>query len=255
MATYVISDLHGQFGIFESLLKKAKFSKNDKLYMLGDAIDRGPDGIKILQYVMNAPNMEFMLGNHELMMLSAVPEGGEAPASYAKLPEPHMGRWIKRNGGNKTYYKYKLLKKEERVKLISWLKTRRLLIKVEAGGNAFLLTHSYFDVKKIDVPFNELSYDEAWDILWKSPYRDDLFIDHSEYAALSPMKVVLGHVPVFAADRDKTVLEPLFDGNIINVDGACAVSKGKYSKFTGGILLRLDDLKFFTTTFGELRGE
>lgn len=255
MATYAVSDLHGQFDIFMSLLKKAGFGKDDKLYMLGDAIDRGPDGIKILKYVKDAPNMEFLLGNHELMMLSTLDPSGVAPASYGKLPEPHAGRWIKRNGGNKTYYKYKLLKKQERIELLEWLSTRKLLKQVTAGGRTFLLTHSYFDTEKIDIPLNEIPYEKAWDILWKSPYRDDLFIDHSEYAALSPMKVVLGHVPVFAADRDKTVLEPLFDGNIINVDGACAVSKGKYSKFTGGILLRLDDLKFFTTTFGELRGE
>jgi len=49
MSTYAISDLHGQYDIFEKLLDVIDFSENDFLYVLGDAIDRGPDGIKILQ--------------------------------------------------------------------------------------------------------------------------------------------------------------------------------------------------------------
>ena len=53
MATYVISDLHGQYKMFLKLLEKVAFSDADELYMLGDAVDRGPDGIKILQHVMN----------------------------------------------------------------------------------------------------------------------------------------------------------------------------------------------------------
>lgn len=44
MATYVVSDLHGQYRIFLKLLEMVDFSENDQLYMLGDAIDRGPEG-------------------------------------------------------------------------------------------------------------------------------------------------------------------------------------------------------------------
>ena len=51
MSTYAISDLHGQYDIFEKLLDVIDFSENDFLYVLGDAIDRGPDGIKILQKI------------------------------------------------------------------------------------------------------------------------------------------------------------------------------------------------------------
>jgi len=40
MATYAISDLHGQYGIFEKLLEVIDFSDDDYMYVLGDAIDR-----------------------------------------------------------------------------------------------------------------------------------------------------------------------------------------------------------------------
>ena len=39
------------------MLKKIQFSDNDVLYILGDLIDRGPDGIKIIQDVMKRNNV------------------------------------------------------------------------------------------------------------------------------------------------------------------------------------------------------
>ena len=51
MAVYVVSDLHGQFEVFMDGLKKVEFKDNDELYVIGDAIDRGNDGIRILQYI------------------------------------------------------------------------------------------------------------------------------------------------------------------------------------------------------------
>ena len=51
MAVYVVSDLHGQYDLFVRGLERIGFSGADKLYVIGDAIDRGPDGIKILQKI------------------------------------------------------------------------------------------------------------------------------------------------------------------------------------------------------------
>ena len=68
---YVISDLHGQGAAFFQMLDKINFSSQDKMYIIGDVIDRGPDGIKLLQFIKNQDNMELMLGNHEDMMLKS----------------------------------------------------------------------------------------------------------------------------------------------------------------------------------------
>jgi serine/threonine protein phosphatase 1 len=251
MSTYVVSDLHGQFDIFMGLLEKAGFSESDTLYMLGDAIDRGPESIKILHYVMNSPNMEFLLGNHELMMLTSVDPNGSATSIYGRLPGRNAELWLRRNGGNKTYYKYKLLKKEQRLEILEWLNSRPLLKTVTVNGQTFLLTHSYFELNKLDVPYKELDYMTARKILWMSPFRRDLYIDPSEYKALSPWKVVLGHVPVHHIDPSSRELAPLSYGNIIDIDGCCAHSKRKENAYKGGILLRLDDLQVFTCTFEE----
>lgn len=72
-STYVCSDLHGQYPAYRTIVSQLK--EKDKLYILGDVIDRGPDGIKILQDVMKRKQggqVEFLIGNHELMMIKSL---------------------------------------------------------------------------------------------------------------------------------------------------------------------------------------
>ena len=56
MATYVMSDIHGQYSLFERMLDKIKFSDTDDLYILGDIIDRGPENIKMIEKVFSNSN-------------------------------------------------------------------------------------------------------------------------------------------------------------------------------------------------------
>lgn len=42
MATYVISDIHGEYDMFLDLLEKIGLKEADTLYILGDVLDRGP---------------------------------------------------------------------------------------------------------------------------------------------------------------------------------------------------------------------
>ena len=70
--TYVVADLHGRADRFHEVLDKIAFSPADELYILGDVIDRNPDGIRLLEEIMAADNMHMLLGNHEYMMLQAV---------------------------------------------------------------------------------------------------------------------------------------------------------------------------------------
>ena len=56
MSAYAVSDLHGQYKTFAKGLKKIGFSDSDMLYVIGDTIDRGPDGIRILEYIKKHEN-------------------------------------------------------------------------------------------------------------------------------------------------------------------------------------------------------
>ena len=44
---YIISDIHGCYNEYMELLQKINFSDTDELYVLGDAIDRGPEPIRV----------------------------------------------------------------------------------------------------------------------------------------------------------------------------------------------------------------
>ena len=70
---YVCSDIHGDWIKYENAIKALK--QDDALYILGDATDRGPYGIKILQDIIRrrertqGPKIEYVLGNHDYMLL------------------------------------------------------------------------------------------------------------------------------------------------------------------------------------------
>ena len=50
---YCMSDIHGEYDRYMAMLDLIQFSEQDTLYILGDVIDRKPDGIEILQDIMN----------------------------------------------------------------------------------------------------------------------------------------------------------------------------------------------------------
>ena len=74
--TYIVADLHGRADRFHEVLDTVHFSAEDQMYILGDVIDRNPDGIMILREIMCAENMHMLLGNHEYMMINAIDDPG-----------------------------------------------------------------------------------------------------------------------------------------------------------------------------------
>ncbi len=62
---YCISDIHGYYDLFCRLLDKIRFSDNDKLHVLGDFIDKGPDSIRLAKLLFSMPNVYCIAGNHE----------------------------------------------------------------------------------------------------------------------------------------------------------------------------------------------
>ena len=69
---YVMADIHGSLRRFNSIMRQINLQPEDKLYVIGDVIDRHPDGIPILLELMAMPNVVMLLGNHEYMMLETV---------------------------------------------------------------------------------------------------------------------------------------------------------------------------------------
>ena len=62
-----MSDLHGCYDKYIKMLEKIKFNTDDTIYILGDIVDRGPDGIKIWQDITERKNIIALRGNHDFL--------------------------------------------------------------------------------------------------------------------------------------------------------------------------------------------
>ncbi len=66
MSTYVMSDIHGCYDKFLSMLERIRFSENDSLIIAGDCIDRGAQSYEMLKWIEQCPpNVTLLRGNHE----------------------------------------------------------------------------------------------------------------------------------------------------------------------------------------------
>jgi bis(5'-nucleosyl)-tetraphosphatase (symmetrical) len=76
MATYAIGDLQGCFFSFQDLLKKIQFNtEHDRLWFVGDLINRGPGSLNVLRWIFERQSsVVAVLGNHDLHTL-VVAEG------------------------------------------------------------------------------------------------------------------------------------------------------------------------------------
>ena len=74
---FVVGDLHGSLSILEHMLKELNFNEQtDRLFSVGDIVDRGPDSLGCLR-LLRKPWFHAVMGNHEDMMLHAM-SGEEA---------------------------------------------------------------------------------------------------------------------------------------------------------------------------------
>ena len=62
---YVMSDIHGMYDKFRDMINKIQLTNEDKLIIIGDIFDRGPEPLKILDYIVTHDNIELLKGNHE----------------------------------------------------------------------------------------------------------------------------------------------------------------------------------------------
>ena len=93
MAIYAIGDIQGCLTPLKCLLREAGFKWGiDKLWVVGDVVNRGPDSLKALRYLYkHREDVVCVLGNHDLHLL-AVANGLRRPSrsdTFDKVLEAH----------------------------------------------------------------------------------------------------------------------------------------------------------------------
>ena len=228
MSIYVCSDVHGQFRMFSKMLDETGFSNNDTLYIAGDAIDRGKHGILLLKYIMAHDNIILLLGNHELMMYDHIrPE-----LQWRMKGDRRQFYWMNfNNGGKQTKQDLLALPQREQDKILDYIAELPVQEELSVGNRKVLISHSFFKASEGTLHKNDISSDDAYDIVWYSPWRYDEYVPPDFYT-LDGRFHVIGHVPVQAAygkEFQAAYLAgnptPLFvdeSHQMVNVDYGCA---------------------------------
>lgn len=124
---FVVGDLHGQMAMLERLLRAVAFDRNfDRLFSLGDLIDRGPDSERLMRLFHKEAALHCIRGNHEELLLAA-------------RTNPLYRRVWERNGGD-----WAAELPDARVEeLASMVETMPLVIELDLGGGRHIgLVHA-----------------------------------------------------------------------------------------------------------------
>lgn len=204
MAHFVCSDLHGQYWAWEKI--KALLKEDDNLIFLGDAIDRGPDGVKIAMEILARPNTTYIMGNHEDMMIDYMLYNSDG---YAQKKIWYY------NGGEATHEALKALDAETRNNFLAQIDNLPLEATYEReDGTIFSFTHAgYIPSKKSDPDRNQV----IWD---RKHYLNDDKWDDEEF---SNFVIVHGHTPIpyIVEDRNNAKhFYGIFDKDEIAPNGA-----------------------------------
>jgi len=118
MATYAIGDVQGCFDELQQLLRRAGFEKKDRLWFVGDLVNRGPKSLEVLRFVRDLGERAVtVLGNHDLHLIAQY-EGSERPRKDDTFRD--------------------VLEAPDAAELVAWLRRRPMM---HAGGN-YAMVHA-----------------------------------------------------------------------------------------------------------------
>jgi len=168
---YAASDFHGNKVAFKLL---DYLQPDDKLYFLGDAIDRGPYGFELMDRLKNDPRVIYLKGNHEQMMIDAIRGRSKS-------------LWLGHNGGDITWetMRQKLTKEEikDYIESLDKHMVSTCISYINKEGNEIILEHAGFT--PWGLPFR------SHDSLWDRDHFNDKFEPDGEN-----VYIVHGHTPV-----------------------------------------------------------
>lgn len=190
---YIISDIHGCYDQYRMLLDKIHFTENDTLYVLGDAVDRGPEPVKVLRDMMRRRNVIFILGNHDFIMYTVMKKlSVEITAdNYDKHLTPEIlldyNLWCQ-DGGQITAEQFRKLSYSEKLDMLDYIAEASLYEVIRNNGKEYRLIHA--GITNFS-PYKDLEEYNLYDFLeGGADYSKRYYPDENIF-------LVTGHTPTF----------------------------------------------------------
>lgn len=188
MATYVISDIHGEYDMFIELLDKIQLQDTDVLYVLGDVLDWGPHPIKTIRKLMEMSNAICLVGNHELMALECLGFLMKeiTDMSLEELDEERLVNLVtwQYNGSKSTIDEFRQLNLETMQDVIDFIKDFLIYEEISISGKNYLLVHAGLGNYSPDKDIEDYSLHE---LVW---VREDYDVQY-----FKDTYVITGHTP------------------------------------------------------------
>ena len=227
---YVLSDIHGNLRRFESIMNQINLQSDDTLYILGDIIDRNPDGIKILRIIMKMPNVKMLLGNHEYMMMKALGHCKNVDEAKVNTNWKQRRLWYK-NGGKTTHNCLKQIQLDQRSELFRYIQSLPTNIDIEVYGVKYKLVHASPEENYITQYKYSENYRNSQEFAVWERWNENQQIPEGYV-------LIFGHTPTCYLQNE----EPwsIWKGrNAIGIDCGCGYEEGRLG------CLRLDDMQEF----------
>ena len=186
---YVMSDLHGRYDLYRKMLERIKLSADDTLYILGDFVDRGPDGFKMIFDMSERKNIVPIMGNHDLIAETLL-RGFFDEAIRDDDMEGSLQTWFM-DGGGDTYTEFRALSRDEQRLALGLMDEFRNYATVTVGDMRYILCHAGIDGYVLGKPLAQ------YNIMNFAFGRED----YSRPKIGSPtVRLVTGHTPTVAIE-------------------------------------------------------
>lgn len=201
---YVLSDIHGHRGRFEAILEAIDLQPEDTLYILGDVVDRHPEGIALLRQIMAMDNAKMLLGNHEYMLLRALGR----PYDRNTDDGTALAHWY-RNGGQVTHEAFNALPPQAQREILDYLLGLPLGIHLACNGRRYILAHGApVDWYTPEPPYCTPAHYSVWKRIEETDVPPTGCI------------LVFGHTPTLFY-QDALPMEPWYAPGRIGIDCGC----------------------------------
>lgn len=182
---WVIPDIHGCLKTVRTLIEdKIRPVPQDVFYFLGDYIDRGPDSMGVIDYLISLQEIglktHFLMGNHEEFLIKSV-EQEPLSGNFFNLGKKNYYKesWLA-NGGEECLKSFGLINLNEiPQKYIDWVNNLKKVIVLDD----YILVHAGLNFDNED-PFLDTSA-----MLWTRDF--EIIPERINYRI-----IIHGHVPV-----------------------------------------------------------